>query len=319
MMEEKKLVDLHFHSVYSDGSEKIPAIIEEAKARGVVALALTDHNNGAGVPEFMAACRKTDIMALEGTEIYASFSEHSWSWNADYCGPVPDVTILGKKLKWDEFKKYQEMLISYWDEYWLPKTLSGLQDVGLKVPVLTREEMWDQIKDFGVPRVLHDVPENPFNWQRLWEICYGFDHKVKPEDIAQNPVRWANKHLYAIGKKAYVLRAPQDFSVKRAVELANAMNGVLFAAHPGGEYGNWSEKHLAHFVAQGGKGIEVYQYFHSQAQIEKLLTFAKNHNLLVSGGSDYHGKNGRPTLGCWDKPANQTPFEVYETLMAYLH
>ena len=317
-MDATGLVDLHFHSVCSDGSENIPAIIEEAKKQEIVALALTDHNNGVGVPEFMVACEEVGILALEGTEIYASFSEHPWSWNPDYCGPVPDVTILGKKLKWQEFRKYQEMLVKYWFEYWLPETLNGLRRTGLKVPELTRKEMWDQIKDFGVPRVLHDVPKNPDNWQALWEVCLSFNPNVKKEDIEQSPVRWANKHLYAIGKQAYVLRAPQDWTVRKALELAQAMNGVLFAAHPGGEYGNWSDEHFDFFISQGGRGIEVYQYWHSLPQIEKFSKLAEKYNLLVSGGSDWHGKNGKSTLGCWDKPEVQTVFEVFEQLLEQL-
>lgn len=317
-MDTRGLVDLHFHSVYSDGSENIPAIIEEAKKREVVALALTDHNNGAGVPEFMTACREAGIIALEGTEIYASFSEHQWSWNSAFAGPVPDVTILGKKLNWQEFRKYQEMLVKYWFEYWLPETLKGLQNAGLKVPVLTRDEMWDQLKDFGVPKVLHDVPKNPDNWQALREACLSFDPNLEKKDVEQSPVRWASKYLYAIGKPAYVLRAPQDWTVKKAVELAETMGGVLFAAHPGGEYANWNDQHLDWFVEQGGRGIEVYQYFHSESQIEKFAAYAAKNGLLVTGGSDWHGKNGKPTLGCWDKPSVQTPFEVFEQLLDQL-
>lgn len=317
-MDVTGLVDLHFHSVYSDGSENIPAIIEEAKKRKVVALALTDHNNGAGVPEFMAACKEAGVLAFEGTEVYIAFPETDWSWDPKFCGPVPDATILGKKLNWQEFRKYQEMLVKYWLEHWLPETLNGLRRAGLKVPALTQEQMWDQLKDFGVPRVLHDVPKNPDNWQALFEVCLSFDSTVNKKDIEQSPVRWANRHLYAIGKQAYVLRAPQDWTVRKALELAQAMNGVLFAAHPGGEYGNWSDKHLDFFVRQGGKGIEVYQYFHSLSQIEKFSDFARKHNLLVSGGSDWHGKNGKPTLGCWDKPNVQTPFEVFKQLLEQL-
>lgn len=313
--ERKKLVDFHFHSTFSDGSENIAGIIEEAKARKVAALALTDHNNGAGVPELVSACKEAGIYSLEGVEIMASFAEHKWSWDTAFCGPVPDVVILGKKLNWNEFRAYQEKLMQYWLEYWIPETLNGLREAGLKVPDLTKDEIWDQLKDFGTPKILHDVPRDTANWAPLLRICESYDPDVTAEDIMSNPVRWANRHLYAIGKKAYVLRAPEDWTVRRAVELANAMNGVLFAAHPGGEYGNWTDKHLDFFVEEGGTGIEVYQYFHSESQMQKFWTFAKEHQLLISGGSDWHGRNGRPTLGCWDKPNNQTPYEVFERLM----
>jgi hypothetical protein len=314
-MDESGRVDLHFHSVYSDGSEEIPAIIEEAKKRDVVALALTDHNNGAGVPKFMAACKEAGILSLEGTEIYASFPETEWSWNPDFCGPVPDVIILGRKLNWQELEKYQELLREYRFEYWLPETLKGLAKAGLKVPNLTKDEMREQIANLGLPRILHDVPNNPDNLDSLWNVCLFYEPEVAKEEVEKSPVRWANKHLYAIGKLAYALRAPEEWTLRKAVELAKAMGGVLFAAHPGGEYGNWSDEHLDFFVNQGGEGIEVYQYWHSSLQMEKFSKFAKKHDLLVSGGSDWHGKNGKATLGCWDKPSVQTPFEVFEQLL----
>lgn len=314
-MADKGLVDFHFHSTHSDGSEDVAAIVTEAKRRNVVALALTDHNNGAGVAEFITACHGAGIIALEGTEIYASFADQKWSWDFERCGPVPDVTILGKNLNWGEFMQYQEMLVQYWLNYWMPASLDGLRNAGLEVPVLTRDEMWDQMKDFGVPRVFHDVPKDSRNHKRLFEICHNFDASVTLEEVEKTPVRFANRHLYAIGKQAYVLRAPKEWTVKMAAELAEAMGGILFAAHPGGDYANWSDEHLDYFIEQGGKGIEVYQYFHSGTQIEKFAKYAQEHDLLVSGGSDWHGTNGRPTLGLWDKPSNQIPFEVFEQLL----
>lgn len=318
MRNETKLIDLHFHSNFSDGSEDIAEIIKEAKKHNIVGLALTDHNNGNGVPEFMAACKEAGIQALEGTEIYASFAEHDWSWDENKCGPVPDVVILGRKLNWQEFRKYQEKLVQYWFEYWLPETLNGLKRAGLIVPELTEEERWNQLKDFGVPKILRDVPRNPKNWPRLLKVCERYNPDIDAKDIVSNPIRWANKYLYAIGKEAYVPRAPKDWTVSQAVELAGRMNGVLFMAHPGGDYDNWSDQHIEFFLSQGGKGIEVYQYFHSESQMQKFFSLAREHELLISGGSNWHGRNGRPTLGCWDKPTTQTPFEVFEKLMEQL-
>lgn len=314
------LVDLHFHSVFSDGSEKLSSIIMEAKTRGFVGLALTDHNNGEGVTEFMSRCRGTGITAFEGVEIYATFpQEESFSWDSKYCGPAPDFTILGRKLNWQIFKEaYQFPLMEYWRTIWLPETLDKLRGTRLEVPVLSDAEIVEQLKNFGVPRVLHDVPKDLRNWSRLLEIAQSFDPKLTMKDIAKTPIRWANRYLYAIGTAAYVLRGPKNFGVKEAVELAKDMGGVLFAAHPGGEYANWSDWHLNYFIACGGKGVEVWQYFHTNKQVRFFLELAIRYNLLVSGGSDWHGVNGRPTLGCWDRPNVQTPNWVVARLLEQL-
>lgn len=315
-MEQKSgLVDFHLHSRHSDGSEDIPEIIREAKERGVVALALTDHNTYNGIPVFRALCCQERIAFFEGVEIYAAFPETEWAWDMKSCGPVPDMTILGRELNWKKFEKeYKKNLRDYWVTKWLPQTLEKLKALGFKAPYLTKKEIQEQV-DIGIPPVLHDVPKNSENWPILFQICQKFDSSFSKEDLEKNPVAAANRYVYSIQGGAYVLRGPQEFGVKEAVDLAEQMGGVLFAAHPGGNYANWSVEHLDYFVQAGGGGIEVWQYYHKPEQIRLFLQYAVREDLLVSGGSDWHGVNGKPTLGCWDKPENQTPNWVAQYLM----
>lgn len=316
MAENLFLTDLHFHTRHSDGSEDVAGAIAEAKTRGVKVLALTDHNNGAGVPEFTRLCGDADIHCLEGVEIYAAFPlDEDWAWDPKFCGPMPHMVILGHELQWDYFRKeYQLPLMTYWQETWLPETLRKLREAKFNVPDLSKDDIAGQLKDFGVPRVLHDIPKDPTNWPRLLEIANSYDPAVTMADIEKSPVRLANRYVYAIGMAGYVLRGSENFTVEAAKILAAEMGGLLIAAHPGGEYGNWSDEHLQYFVDVGGDGLEVWQYYHGERQIRKFLEFAVRHGLAVSGGSDWHGKNGRQTLGCWDKPDVQCPDWVYNEL-----
>ncbi len=311
------LVDFHFHTNHSDGSESVVSAVEEAKLRGVVALALTDHNTESGVSEFNEACGKAGIIALEGTEIYAAFPETEWAWDMNRCGPVPDMTILGVELRWKKFEEYKKNLNNYWVEKWLPQTLEKLRALGLKVPYLAKKEIQEQV-DIGIPPVLHGAPKNPENWPILLQIIQKFDPSLAMKDIEQNPVAMANRYVYSIQGGAYVLRGPQEFGVKEAIDLAGQMGGALFAAHPGGNYANWSMEHLDYFIRMGGHGIEVWQYYHKPEQIRMFLEYAIRYELLVSGGSDWHGKNGKTALGCWDKPENQTPNWVAQYLLNHL-
>ncbi len=314
---QKKLLDFHFHSRHSDGSEEVADIIKEAKRRNITALALTDHNTDSGVDEFMAGCKNNEILGLEGTEIYTNFPETNWSKYG--CGQSPDVVILGKKLNWEAFREYQENLAKYWFEYWLPATLDKLHSAGMDVPEMDNEEMLMQIMNkkskLMIPLVLHDVPRNPKNWPALLNACRQFDHGMNllAEDIEKNPVRWANRCLYNLGGVAYVPRIFPEWSVVETVRLAKNMNGVLFAAHP--VKSKWTDKHIDYFVECGGKGIEVWQYGHSQEQIELLLKVAKKYSLVMSGGSDWHGANDETKLGCWDKPSSQMPDWVLRQLL----
>jgi len=318
MVVRNGLVDFHFHTNHSDGSESVKSVIEEAKRRGLIALALTDHNTYNGIPVFRALCLEAGIDFLEGVEIYAAFPETEWAWDMNRCGPVPDMTILGHELDWRKFDEwYKKPLRDYWVTKWLPQTLEKLRALGFKVPYLTENEVREQV-DIGIPPVLHEVPKNPENWPILLQIIQKFDSSLAMKDIEQSPVAAANRYVYSIQGGAYVLRGPQEFGVNEAVDLAGQMGGALFAAHPGGNYANWSIEHLDYFVEMGGGGIEVWQYYHKPEQIRMFLEYAARYGLLVSGGSDWHGANGRPTLGCWDKPENQTPTWIIEHLLERL-
>jgi len=313
------LIDFHFHSSFSDGSEAPTSIIKEAKRRNIIGgLALTDHNNGNGVPEMKALCQQSGISYLEGVEIYLRFPSKDWSNAPGSCGEAPDGVILGRCLDWDIFRKeYQKPLIKYWEDHWLPATLDGLRSSGLKVSTLNREEIRDQVKDLAVPAVILNTPKNPENWPVLLRLEQRKNPVATLEEIVKNPFSVAVDYLYDIGMPAYVLRVFPEWSVFQATNLAKKMSGVLFAAHPGGR-SPWTKEHLNFFVKEGGKGAEVWNYNHTPGQINWLLNYARENELLVSGGSDWHGKNGRRTLGCWDKPEVQTPVWVLDQLLEKL-
>jgi predicted metal-dependent phosphoesterase TrpH len=68
------LIDLHSHSTASDGSYSPSALVGLALERGLSALALTDHDTVAGIPEAEAAASGTSLRLVRGVEIEISFS-----------------------------------------------------------------------------------------------------------------------------------------------------------------------------------------------------------------------------------------------------
>lgn len=320
-MEVKKgLVDFHFHTNNSDGSASVDWAVAEAKRLGVVALALTDHNTGRGVKEFVRACDGAGIVALEGVEIYVAFPQEEWAWDLRTCGPVPDMTILGKELDWDLFEReYAGPLRDYQEKVWLPRTLEKLRSLGLKVPELTDEEIAAQVALCKTPPpILQDIPVNKENWPQILEICRRYEPEFSMERLQKKPFAAAVRYAYSFGYDAYFLRGPQEFGVWEAVDLAERMGGVIFAAHPGGSFANWSQNHLNYFAERGGGGIEVWQYYHKPEQIRLFSEYALRYDLLVSGGSDWHGVNNETALGCWDKPEVRTPIWVVDQLLEKL-
>ena len=107
------------------------------------------------------------------------------------------------------------------------------------------------------------------------------------------------------GCPAYV--PPMAASVKETIETIKQAGGKCFIAHPGLVKEYWDFKQ---WVSWGLDGIEVYYPSHREALREELLEIAKKYNLLVSGGSDFHGNIAGRTL----VPGREVPQEVYDKL-----
>ena len=69
MINGEKIIDLHTHSSFSDGSMTPTELVYHAKNRGVDAIALTDHDTVSGIPEAKTAAIKTGVELIDGVEI----------------------------------------------------------------------------------------------------------------------------------------------------------------------------------------------------------------------------------------------------------
>lgn len=92
--------DLHTHSHYSDGTFAPAEIILEAAKIGLAAVALTDHNTVAGLPEFLAAARGSSVRAIPGVEISTNYGE-------------TELHILGLFLKPETFETVEHHLARF--------------------------------------------------------------------------------------------------------------------------------------------------------------------------------------------------------------
>lgn len=81
----------------------------------------------------------------------------------------------------------------------------------------------------------------------------------------------------------------EKFSAIEGIHLLRSAGAVAVWAHPYLFRGGEVEQVLPVLVDEGLQGIEVYHPHHSPTQREKLLALAKQYNLLVTGGSDFHG------------------------------
>ncbi|OQX08479.1 MAG: hypothetical protein BWK76_23540 [Desulfobulbaceae bacterium A2] len=246
-------IDLHTHSLFSDGALAPSELVSRAAAAGMSALALTDHDTVEGLAEAMAAGERLGCMVVPGVEI-------SVTWRGS------SLHMLG---------------------YWFDPASSGLRD-WLAPLQQGREErnrrILERLRELGV-----EVDEKELV-QAAGEGLAGRPHiarllvaKGVVNDVEGAFVRYLRK-----GAAAYVARFA--YPAEEAIAMLHRLGGIAVLAHPGQL--NLDEPGLAALLgslrASGLDGIEGYHPSHSFRCTRRLLTLARRYDLAISGGSDFH-------------------------------
>jgi predicted metal-dependent phosphoesterase TrpH len=271
-------IDLHTHSLYSDGTDTPSALVDRARQVGLDVVALTDHDTFAGVDEAVSRGEQTGIRVVSGMELSCSRvgqSVHLLAYGADPASPglaTEMVKVRGGRM-------------------------------GRLVGVL------DRLAQLGVPvteeQVLDEVGQSPSVGRP-----HIADAMVKAGHVANRTE--AFERFLADGGPAHVPR--YAIAVERGIDLVHQAGGVAVIAHP---WGRGRDQILPPDVLrrltfeQGLDGIEVDHQDHDSATRRRLGTVAGELGLLATGSSDYHGTGKLDhELGC-----NTTDPEVFDTLM----
>lgn len=252
-------VDLHTHTTASDGTLAPGELVSEAARRGVRVLAITDHDSTDGLAEALAAAgRHPPLQIVPGIEI-----------NCDVEGA--EIHILGYSMDY-EAEWFQDFCRAQREE--------RRQRV---------HRMAERLAALGMPIDSDEV------FALVQEGSAGRPHvaRVMVKRGYVKSVREAFDRYLASGKPAHVPRkklGPED-----AVRLLRRAGGVPVFAHPG-----LSDRDalIPGLVAAGLMGIECYYPEHSAAQRANYLDLCRQHDLVATGGSDFHGPPVRAaTLG----------------------
>ena len=249
------MIDLHTHSACSDGTDPPAAVVELAAAAGCHALALTDHDTVAGLPEAQTRADELGVRLVRACEMSCAFRGAS-------------AHVLVYFVDREESPLHEELAQLRLDRIERNRRLVGrLQELGLG---LTYEEVVGEAageESVGRPHVAavlvrHGAAEN---------IDDAFD-------------RWL-----AAGRPAHVPRA--RLPLDEAARLARLSGAVPVLAHPLSL--RLEAEELAQLTAElaevGFCGLEAFYGRYSPAQRADLADLAQRHGLVATGGSDYHG------------------------------
>ncbi len=266
----ERYIDLHMHSKYSDDGEFTPTqIVEQCYQAGIKIMAITDHNSVKAINEAKEAAKRLGIQYINGIEIdctYNGINLHVLGYGIDYCHA--DFADLEKNILNQELKCSTEKV----------KLTNKLGfDVDLeKLNSLTHNGIYTG-EMFG---------EVLLNDKRY------VDHPLlKPYrdggKRSDNPFVNFYWDFYAQGKPCYTkIIYP---SLKETIDLIKKHGGTVVLAHPGNNLDGQFEI-FDEMIDQGIEGVEAFSNYHKTEAAEYFYQIGKKHHLLITCGSDYHGK-----------------------------
>lgn len=277
-----KIIDLHTHSIASDGSMSPAEIVRHAKEKGLAAIALTDHDTVDGVKDALEEGERIGIEVIPGIEISVAYKS--------------EMHILGFFLNAKEYTNIRQELgiIKQGREERNKKIINKLNKLGVDI---SEEEVRSV--------ALGDITGRPHIARVLVSKKY-----VKTMDEA------FDKYLSRDGLAYFKRFELQPIDGIKAIINAG---GIPVIAHPVFLRKSYDEldKLLKELKEYGMAGIEAIYSENSKEDTGNFLRLAIKHGLLVTGGSDFHGtyKNGIE-LGR-GRGNLKVPYELLEKLRRY--
>lgn len=269
------MIDLHIHTNYSDGADTLTEVLEKAESLNLEYISITDHDNCRVYKELANIDVKKHFKGqiIPGIEIKCVHDN----------GKL--IELLGYGI---DSLKMQEWA----DVYYKDKTKEKLQQkyfdimydkaISAGIKLRPKEQIeFDSNKQWASLTIYNEIKENKENYSIL------------PEDLMNDFDTFSKK--YCSNKKfALYIDKTKDYpTVQETVDIIKKCGGLVFVPHV--YIYPWIENVSNYLIELKNKyGINGVECFHStfnDEQIEELLKIAKENNLFISGGSDYHGVN----------------------------
>lgn len=274
-----EICDLHTHSVFSDGSCTPAQLIARAEAIGLSAIALTDHNTIAGVPEFLAAAEEKPIEAVAGAE-----------FSTDYRGI--DLHIVALDIRPDRFDQ-----------------VTRLMEEGIRAKEASNLDLIESLRKAGYPLdypvIRAATPHGQVN--RAHIAC------AMVEKGYVSSVREAFETI--LDPKFGLYHPPKRPDPFEMIRFIKSIGAITVMAHP---FLKLDEAQLREFlipaIAAGLDAIETQHSSFDAQTSRRAAEIAAEFGLAQSGGSDYHGKAKPDVLLGTGRGNVQVPLEFLRSL-----
>jgi len=283
------MIDLHIHTIHSDGAFTPCEVVRYANEKRLTAIAITDHDCVSGVKEAQEIGDRLGIEVLSGIEFSTSYETHN-------------INIM-----------------------------RGIHIIGLMIDIenailCNRIEMHNTVTEKSIKRLFECLINNGFK-----QISYE-DFRTQGNTSSKNHLKQymasvqmpdINELMKCIANEgiAHVLDPlrKERLTVEGAIDTIHKSGGIAIWAHPliyklnSIEF----EQTIKTFKTMGLDGVEAYCRGSTQDDFRYIVDLADKNQLLISGGSDFHGYIHQSDLGVSLLSKERIPYSILRSLKAF--
>ena len=252
------LVDFHMHSIYSDGVKSPEELLRLALECKLSMMTLTDHDEIDGIKALRAAQKQLDpektIKIINGCEFSADYKDKS-------------IHILG--YRFDETNQELKDFIQYFKakrEERIDEIIKRCNNAGYVISKDDLLKKFPKTQAYGRPHIGQLLIDGGYA-KDINEVFKGILRKDSP---------------------CYVPKV--KVAVPHIIDIIHKAGGLAVMAHPKLVT---SDEYVVEMLAYDFDGMEVYHTKHNDDDVKRYKALAKEHNLFITGGSDYHGIPGK--------------------------
>jgi predicted metal-dependent phosphoesterase TrpH len=268
------VIDLHSHTLHSDGQRSPDELVGEAAAAGVKVLSLTDHDTVSGIADATASATRRGIRLVPGIELSCELHGREVHILGHFLDPRSGTLL---QLAADMLAERRERM---------ERMVARAQEAGFKQVTMERVIAASGGENLGRPHLARAL------------VDCGHAKNVKDA---------FDRFLHSRGS-LWVDR--RRLSVAEAVSLVRGAGGTSSIAHPGANA--VSRQELRVCAEAGLDAVEALHPDHVPTQVEAYERWAAELQLLVTAGSDYHGPAVQPGRKLGDRTLSAERFAALE-------
>lgn len=245
-----KYADLHTHTYFSDGTLSPVDLIQACRRARLAAVSIVDHDTLEGLAQAEEEAGAAHIELIPGIELSAEFDQR-------------EIHVLGYFIdRHNEALARQLLVLKKNRIERIYKIIEKLEALGVR---LSAETVFAVAGGAGTVGRMH-VARALVRDKHVKSVTEAFAKYIGDKGPA-----------YVLGFR---------FSPRESIDLIKQAGGIPVIAHP---YLIRNDEVIPELVKHGLMGVEVYYPEHSQSQMNYYRGLAEEYNLLITGGSDYHG------------------------------